>query len=78
MLGREVAAVDLFWLTATVRSLAAAAYDQRHLPEGALAPDRLTVLEDAGCTDAGLFAHLHGPGPQVRGCGALDLLLDKR
>jgi hypothetical protein len=43
--------------------------------------DRLPILadalEDAGCSDAQLLGHLRGPGPHVRGCFALDLLLGK-
>jgi hypothetical protein len=35
------------------------------------------ALEDAGCTDADLLGHLRGPGPHVRGCWALDLVLGK-
>jgi hypothetical protein len=35
------------------------------------------ALEDAGCTDAEVLGHLRGPGPHVRGCWALDLLLGK-
>ena len=33
------------------------------------------ALEEAGCTDADLLGHLRGPGPHVRGCWAVDLLL---
>jgi hypothetical protein len=33
------------------------------------------ALEEAGCPDADLLGHLRGPGPHVRGCWALDLLL---
>jgi hypothetical protein len=33
------------------------------------------ALEEAGCTDADLLAHLRGPGPHARGCWALDLVL---
>jgi hypothetical protein len=33
------------------------------------------ALEDAGCTDVGLLDHFRGPGPHVRGCWALDVLL---
>jgi hypothetical protein len=65
----------------TVERLAEAAYDQRELPAGHIDPARLTVLadalEDAGCTDPDLLGHLRGPGPHVRGCWALDLLLGK-
>jgi hypothetical protein len=35
-------------------------------------------LEDAGCADAEWLAHLRGPGPHVRGCRALGLLLGNR
>jgi hypothetical protein len=60
--------------------LAQAAYDDR-LPSGTLDPDRLAVLgdalEEAGCTDAELLAHLRRPGPHYRGCFALDPLLGK-
>ena len=62
-------------------SLAQAAYDQRILPIGHLDPARLAVLSDAleetGCTDAELLGHLREPGPHVRGCWALDLILAK-
>jgi hypothetical protein len=51
-----------------------AIYDER-------AFDRLPVLadalEDAGCADADLLGHLRGPGPHVRGCWAVDLILGK-
>jgi hypothetical protein len=33
------------------------------------------ALEEAGCTDSELLAHLRGPGPHVRGCWALELVL---
>jgi hypothetical protein len=35
------------------------------------------ALEDAGCTDADILAHLRGPGPHVRGCWVLDLILGR-
>jgi hypothetical protein len=67
-------AADRFWLTPTVIQLALGVYDER-------AFDRLPILadalEDAGCTDATLLDHLRGPGPHVRGCFALDLVLGK-
>jgi hypothetical protein len=69
------------WGTADVVSLARAAYDEPVLPAGALDPARLAVLadalEDAGCTSVDLLGHLRGPGPHVRGCWAVDLLLGK-
>jgi hypothetical protein len=67
------------WQCGTARELARAAYENRRLPEGTLDPARLSLLadalEDAGCTDAALLGHLRGPGPHVRGCWALDLVL---
>ena len=67
--------------TSTVVALANAAYDERELPSGHLDPARLAVLsdalEEAGCADADLLAHLRSPGPHVRGCWALDLVLGK-
>jgi len=71
------ATVDKRWLTwneETVTRIATAVYAER-------AFDRLPILadalEDAGCDDADLLDHLRGPGPHVRGCWALDLILGK-
>jgi hypothetical protein len=73
--------IDLAWLTPTVVSLAQAAYDERILPSGELDVARLAVLadalEEAGCADAAILSHLRSPGPHVRGCWALDLILGK-
>ena len=35
------------------------------------------ALEEAGCADEALLAHCRGPGPHVRGCWAVDLILGK-
>jgi hypothetical protein len=68
-------------LTPTVATLAQATYDERTLPTGELNTGRLAVLsdalEEAGCTDAEILTHLRSPGPHVRGCWALDLILGK-
>jgi hypothetical protein len=40
-------------------------------------PNLAEILEEAGCTDAEILAHCRGPGPHVRGCWAVDLLLGK-
>jgi hypothetical protein len=65
----------------TVRRLAEAVYQERELPSGHLHPGRLAVLadaaEEAGLSDAELLSPLRGPGPHVRGCWAVDLLLAK-
>ena len=53
-----------------------------HLAHGIyeeLAFERMPILadalEDAGCAAADLLTHLRSPGPHVRGCWALDLIL---
>jgi hypothetical protein len=75
------AAFDPVWRTPVVGSLARAAYEERSLPAGALDPGRLAVLadslEEAGCSDGTVLSHLRGPGPHIRGCWALDLVLGK-
>jgi hypothetical protein len=71
----------LAWHDGTVRRLAQAAYDERHLPAGTLDAGRLGILADAltdaGCDDEDLIAHCRSPGPHVRGCWAVDLILGK-
>jgi hypothetical protein len=66
--------VDPSWLTSTVTQLAQGIYADR-------AFDRLSILadalQDAGCANADLLDHCRGPGPHVRGCWAVDLLLGK-
>jgi hypothetical protein len=65
----------------SVRKLAESAYTDRALPERTFDPAHTAILadalENAGCTDADLLGHLRGPGPHVRGCWALDLILSK-
>ena len=69
------------WTTPDVVTIASAAYSAI-LPNGQLGPFRLAILsdalEEAGCTDAAIFDHLRSPGPHVRGCSALDLILGKQ
>jgi hypothetical protein len=64
-----------------VMQLALAAYEERLLPVGELDPTRLVVLadavEDAGCLNGEILEHLRAAGPHVRGCWAVDLVLDK-
>jgi hypothetical protein len=76
------AAIDPAWLTPTVTRRAAAAYEKRALPSGELDPARLAALADAlekaGCQDAGFLGHLRGPGPHVRGCWPVDLVVQQR
>lgn len=73
-------ALDPRWLTPAAASLARAAYDER-LACHDLDPVRLSILadalEEAGCV-GDVLAHLRSPGPHVRGCWALDLVLGLR
>jgi hypothetical protein len=73
--------LDLACRTPNVLALAVAVYEERTMPAGTLDNARLAVLadalEDAGCTDAAILDHLRGPGPHVRGCFAVDLILGK-
>ncbi len=65
---------DPLWLTSTVRTLAEGIYQVR-------AFDRLPILadalEEAGCDNADILSHCRGPGPHVRGCWVVDLVLGK-
>jgi hypothetical protein len=74
--------IDPTWLTSDVRLLAQAAYDERALRSGHLDNARLAILadalEDAGCTDWDILDHCRGPGPHVRGCWVVDLILGKQ
>lgn len=73
------AALEPACRTSTARSLAQAAYEHRTIPGGHLDNDRLAVLadalEEAGCEDAMLLAHLRSAGPHFLGCFAVDAVL---
>jgi hypothetical protein len=73
------ATLDPICLTPTVQSLATAIYEQPALPEGTLDPARLAILadalEDAGCDNGEVLGHCRSPGPHVRGCWLIDLIL---
>jgi hypothetical protein len=68
------------WSGGPIGSLSRVAYEER-LPDGTIDPARLAVLadavEEAGCPEPLLLDHLRSPGPHVRGCWALDLILGK-
>jgi hypothetical protein len=65
-----------------VIEMAREAYEEHWFPAGTLDRERLSVLadalEDGGCGDDALLDHLRGPGPHVRGCWALDVILGKQ
>ena len=68
------------WRTLTVRALAHSAYQNRAPRTGHLDPTALAILadalEEADCTESALLDHLRSPGPHVRGCWALDVVLE--
>jgi hypothetical protein len=71
----------LSWREGTVRRLAESAYREQFLPAGILDATHLAILadalEEAGCTEEKMLAHLRDPHSHVRGCWAVDLLLGK-
>jgi hypothetical protein len=64
----------LRWNDGTAPKLARSIYDDRSFHRLPLLAD---ALEDAGCADRAILAHCCGPGPHVRGCWVIDLLLGK-
>ncbi len=65
----------LAWNDEAIPKMAQAIYDERAFARLPLLAD---ALEDAGCTEAEILAHSRGPGPHVRGCWVVDLLLGKK
>lgn len=68
------------WDNGNIARLAQAAYDERNLPEGTLDPKLLCALAAAIEESGGggeMVEHLRGPGPHVRGCWVLDLVLGR-
>jgi hypothetical protein len=55
-------------------ALAQAAYDSRDFVALPILGD---ALEDAACADRPVLDHCRGPGPHVRGCWVVDLILGK-
>jgi hypothetical protein len=68
-------AVDPAWRTDTVVALARQMYESRDF--GAM-PILADALQDAGCTNEDVLSHCRGPGPHVRGCWVVDLVLGKQ
>jgi hypothetical protein len=64
--------LDPRWLTSTVLDLARIIYDERVYERMPILAD---ALMDAGCDSEEILSHCRGPGPHVRGCWVVDLLL---
>lgn len=62
------------WNNRTVCRLAEEIYQKKDFD---CLPILADALEDAGCDKADILLHCRGPGPHVRGCWVVDLLLCK-
>jgi hypothetical protein len=62
------------WLTSTVTALAQQMYDSRDFSAMPILAD---ALQDASCDNEDILNHCRGPGPHVRGCFLVDLLLGR-
>ncbi len=60
------------WRTSTVLALSQQMYESRDFSAMPILAD---ALQEAGCEDETILTHSRGPGPHVRGCWAVDLLL---
>lgn len=66
--------VDSAWHIGKALMLAQAIHEQRAF-DGM--PELADALAQAGCTNADILTHCRGPGPHVRGCWIVDLVLGK-
>jgi hypothetical protein len=68
------ATLDPAWRTDTAVTLAKQMYESREF--GAM-PILADALQDAGSDSEDVLDHCRGPGPHVRGCWVVDLVLGK-
>jgi hypothetical protein len=69
--------ISPFWLLfqeGAVPKLVRTIYDDRAFDRLPLLAD---ALDDGGCTNADILSHCRSPGPHMRGCWVIDLLLDR-
>jgi hypothetical protein len=64
----------LAWHGGTVGKIARTIYDERRFGDLPVLAD---ALEEAGCGSAALLGHCRRPGEHVRGCWAVDALLER-
>jgi hypothetical protein len=69
-----IAPAWLTWNRGAVVPLAQTIYDESAFDQTPILAD---ALDEAGCTVAAILDHLRGPGPRVRGCWVVDLVLEK-
>lgn len=63
------------WQQGAVRQMAQGIYDGRSFEDMPILGD---LLDDAGCASEVILRHCRDPGPHVRGCWILDLLLREK
>ena len=66
--------LDPVWRTSTVVALAKQMYGSRDFTAMPILAD---ALQDAGCDNEDILDHCRRPGPHVRGCWVVDLVLGK-
>ncbi len=66
--------LDPRWQTSTVINLAQAIYEERAFERMPILAD---ALMDAGCDNEEIIEHCRGPGPHVKGCWVVDLVLGR-
>jgi hypothetical protein len=64
----------LNWNDSSIPKIAQRVYDDCRFED---LPILAGALEEAGCHNAEILAHCRGPGPHVRGCWVVDLLLGR-
>ncbi len=67
-------AFDPAWRTPSAVALAQAIYAERRFADLPILAD---ALEEAGCTSVAILDHCRNGGEHVRGCWAVDLVLDR-
>ena len=75
--GFDLPWIDPEWCTwngGDVPNLAQTIYDDDRFD---LLPILADALEEAGCDHADILTHCRGPGPHVRGCWVVDIILGK-
>lgn len=65
---------DTAWQTEAALALARGIYESRDFSQ---MPLLAVALEGAGCDNADILSHCRDPGPHVRGCWVVDLVLGK-
>lgn len=66
--------LDPNWRTSRAVAIATRMYESRDF---SALPTLADALQDAGCDNADILNHCRGPGPHVRGCWAVDLVLGR-